>query len=129
MVAAKQTESCQKHLYDGRALCLTALSRLPPADQRLSPYVCPWCRNGLSLNEAHKQCLASGRLDRFWPAEGATLAGARAVPIREIATGQIGSAERQVLAWFYLYLLVGEKQLDIVRCLPTNPNWLPREEP
>lgn len=79
---------------------------LPPEDQRLSPYLCPWCRNGRSLNEAHEICLAEGRFNRFWPTKDATVADVLAVPVREIALGQLRPSERHILAWFYLYLVV-----------------------
>ena len=75
-------------------------------EQRLSLYLCSWCRNGRSLNEAHEICLAEGRFSRFWPTEDATLADVPAVPVRDIALGRIPPAERHMLAWFYLYLVV-----------------------
>ena len=78
----------------------------PLEEQGLSPYLCPWCRNGLSLNEAHEICLAQGRFSRFWPVDDASLSGDPAVPVREIALGQLSPAERHMLAWFYLYLVV-----------------------
>ena len=79
---------------------------VPVEEQRLSPYLCRWCRNGRSLNEAHEICLAEGRFSRFWPTEDVTLADVPAVPMRDIALGRIQPAARHMLAWFYLYLVV-----------------------
>ena len=79
---------------------------LPLEEQRLSSYLCPWCRNGRSLNEAHALCLAEGRFSRFWPVEHVSLADVLTVPVREIALGRIRPAERHILAWFYLHLIV-----------------------
>ena len=84
----------------------TNSASISPGEQRLSLYLCPWCRNGRSLNEAHEICLAEGRFSRFWPTEDATVADVPAVPVRDIALGRILPAERHMLAWFYLYLVV-----------------------
>ena len=81
----------------------------PESQPFLSPYLCRWCRNGLSLNEAHENCLATGKFDRFWPVDDVRLTDLPQVPIREILSHRLTVGERQALAWFYLYLLMKQQ--------------------
>lgn len=70
----------------------------------LSPYLCRWCRNGRSLNEAHENCLAAGKFDRFWPVADAAIGHVPPFPIREVAAGKLSSQETRVIVYFYLWL-------------------------
>jgi len=83
----------------------------PPADeQRLSPYLCPWCRNGLSLNESHENCLVGGKFDRFWPVADVDIGDVPPFPVRELAAGELSPHETRVIVYFYLSLVVKQYQ-------------------
>ena len=79
---------------------------IPLEDQRLSHYLCPWCRNGRSLNEAHENCLAGGKFDRFWPVVDAVVGNVPPFPVREVAAGKLSPQETRVIVYFYLYMVV-----------------------
>lgn len=70
-------------------------------DQFMSPYLCPWRRNGRSLDDARATCPAGGKRDCFWPAGDRTLADVRPVPTCEMATGRTCHAEHRVLVRLY----------------------------
>ena len=67
---------------------------------RTSPYLCPWCRNGQSMNEAHENCLAGGRFDRFWPVEDVIINDVVLLPIRDLAAGKLSPQETRAIVYF-----------------------------
>ncbi len=90
---------------------------LPAADQRLSPYLCRWCRNGRSLNEAHENCLAGGKFDRFWPVADAVISDVPPFPVHDMATGKMSPYETRVIVYFYLWLIAKQYQEEPVRAI------------
>lgn len=86
-----------------------------PDDPHLSHYLCPWCRNGLSLNEAHERCLAGGKFDRFWPVADASIEDVPLFPIRELAAGRLLPQETRTVLYFYLWLIAKQHRADSVR--------------
>lgn len=76
---------------------------VPLQDECQSPYLCAWCRNGLSMNEAHAGCLAEGRFSRFLPVAETTVDVVPRFPIAEVIGGQLPEAETSVVVFFYLW--------------------------
>ena len=74
------------------------------SEQHVSAYLCRWCRNGWSLNEAHENCLAGGKFDRFWPMADAVIGEVPPFPVHELAAGKLSPQETRVIVYFYLWL-------------------------
>ena len=87
------------------------------SEQQVSPYLCRWCRNGRSLNEAHENCLAGGKFDRFWPVEDAVIAGVPPFPVHELAAGKLSAQETRVIVYFYIWLISKHNQEESVKRL------------
>ena len=87
---------------------------------RCSPYLCAWCRNGWSLNEAHENCLEGRKFDRFWPVENVALGDVPPFPVRELAAGKLSPQETRVIVYFYLWLMCNDlgKGTEILRGIP-----------
>ncbi len=100
---AKGVEFCFRHLDDSKALHPRALCRQLADDQRLSPHVCLWYRNEVSVgNEGYQYCWTGSTFHRFWPVEQATVGSAAPLLVREIVADRLSPAETRVITYLYL---------------------------